>query len=340
MSATIKDIQRETGLSLSTISKYINGGTVREKNKIKLDQAIKKLNFKANHFAQGLRTNRSSTIGVLLPDLDTPFFSSIISHMENDFRDSGYGMIVSSCYGSPEFGQEALSFLISKRIDGLIVFPPSVDSKFIQMCTDENIPVVLLDQIVKDYETDAVVINNRTVSKEMTEECIRLGHKHIGLIIGSTSGSFTMRKRYDGYADALAAANIPFDPNLVAASIHVSISDGYNGFKKIISAAPYCTVIYCTNYDTTLGALFAINDLGYTVGKDISLCGFDGMDLVNVVKPRLTVVNQPIREMASKAASLLINKIAAGSAQDAYSIITLQAEICRGDSIRDLRDSS
>ncbi len=123
MSATVKDIARETGLGLATISKYLNGGNVRPKNKKLIDDAIKALHFVPNEFARSLRTRQSRTIGVLIPELSNAFITSIITTMEDLLRKQDYAVIVCDCRTDPQMEKEAVSFLMHKRVDGLINMP-------------------------------------------------------------------------------------------------------------------------------------------------------------------------------------------------------------------------
>jgi LacI family transcriptional regulator len=123
MPATIKDVARETGLSLATISKYLNGGNVLDKNKKSIEAAIRKLDFKVNEMARALKTNRSMTVGVLIPNFENIFFTSIVSNIENDLLQEGYSTIVCDYKEDPRLEAEKLNFLLDKMVDGIIIMP-------------------------------------------------------------------------------------------------------------------------------------------------------------------------------------------------------------------------
>ena len=146
IAATIKDVARQTGLSIATISKYINGGNVLDSNRLLIDSAIKELGFKVNEIARGLKTNRTMTIGVLIPDLKNIFCTSVVSDIERILIQSGYSTII--CDYRQDAGQEAskLDFLMNKMVDGIIVMPYGLSSHKIESLLDKNIPVVLIRQ--------------------------------------------------------------------------------------------------------------------------------------------------------------------------------------------------
>jgi len=336
MRATIRDIQNITQLSLSTISKYINGGNVRDKNRVILDDAIRQLDFKANHFARGLKSNRSHTIGVLVPRFDSQFFTALISYIEDEMRRFGYGIIVCGSRNSIDGEREALEFLINKKVDGLFVIPISNEGRHLLQCEQEKIPVVLIDNLVDDYETDGVVINNRQISRDIVKECLNYGHKHIGLITGESLGIYTLKCRCAGYEDALTAHGIPVDSSMIG-MVPPTVAGGYEGLQEIIRDAPHCTAVFCTNYDMTLGALMAINEMNKKIGSDFSLFGFDCVELFDSISPKLTMVNQPMKEIALKATALLLGRLHDETDEGSCSVVTLRASIRHGESICDLR---
>ena len=123
MAATIKDIARETGLSLATISKYLNGGSLREKNRLLIEQAIQKLDYHVNEYARGLKSNKSRSIGVVIPELSNLFVTQIISVIEGVLQSQGYSIIICDCQTDPERECQAVQFLLDKRVDGIINMP-------------------------------------------------------------------------------------------------------------------------------------------------------------------------------------------------------------------------
>ena len=142
MSATIKDIAQKTGLGLATISSYLNGGNVREYNRIKIEQAIEELHFEVNEVARGLKTNSTRTIGVVIPQLDNVFFTGIISKCASILREHGYATIVCDCESTPEKEEEVISFFMKKRVDGIIISPIFSQNQLIRKFAEKK-PVIV-----------------------------------------------------------------------------------------------------------------------------------------------------------------------------------------------------
>ncbi len=332
MKATIKDIQRMTNLSLSTISKYINGGNVLDENKKLIDSAVKELDFKVNQFARSLKTNKSNTVGVLIPELNSTFNTSIIANVEDVLRQNNYGVIVCDSRLDKGSERQAIDFLISKKVDGIITIPYDKNGTHLNQARRENIPVVLIDRLATDFETDAVIINNKAASKTAVNEIIKNGHKRIGIICVSDK-IYTMKERMTGYKEALSEAGIEYDEDLVCIE-PMTITGGFNGLKKLINIPNPPTAIFFVNYEITLGAIIAMNEFGIRIADDISVIGFDNMELARVIKPKLTMVIQPMEEISRSAANLMLKRLS-GEAWPSKTIV-LEAGLQKGRSVRKL----
>ena len=159
--ATIKDVARIAGVSVSTISKYINGGNVRPETIPAIRQAISDLDFRVNPFARGLKTQRSRSIGVLLPDIAAPFYGTVLTAMDRTFREHGFHTLI-SCYGANHgLERDNLQFLISTGIDGLVYVPEDLSAEeFYELTAKQTVPTVQIDRLIQGVSTDAVLINN------------------------------------------------------------------------------------------------------------------------------------------------------------------------------------
>lgn len=181
MGATIKDISKSTGLSIGTISKFINGGTVREKNKIIIEEAIEKMDFKVNELARALKTSKTMTIGVLIPSLENIFCTGIVSNIENILLRKGYSTIICDYQDNPLLEKEKLNFLLNKRVDGLIIVPLSENKEEIEKILQSKIPIVLIDRMLEAIQCDMVIVDNLNASYQAVEHLIVNGHKRIGI---------------------------------------------------------------------------------------------------------------------------------------------------------------
>ena len=184
MAATIKDIARETGLGYATISAYLNGANVRPKNRELIEAAVKKLGYVRNEYARGLKTHRSMTVGVLIPELSNTFSTTIISAMEDELRGRGYGILVCDCRSDSAIEQKSLQFLQSKMVDGVIVMPMSTDGKIFDSLA-ETTPAVAIDRFTLSERVSHVLINNREISVQAVHQLIAGGHRRIALISGA-----------------------------------------------------------------------------------------------------------------------------------------------------------
>lgn len=326
MAATIKDISKATELGYATISAYLNGVKVRPKNRNLIEKAIKDLNYVRNEYARGLKTHRSMTIGVLIPELSNLFSTSIISIMEDILREKGYGIIVCDCKSDQEIEKKSLQFLMSKMVDGLIVIPVSIDGKVFQEVLDRKLPIITIDRLTDNNDIPYIIINNREVSRKAIDYLIECGHRNIALITGNMN-VYTARERRLGYEESLDNNGI-FNLNYIYDG-NLSIEGGYLAMKEIVSNHREVTALFVTNYEMSIGAIIAINELGKKIPEDYSFIGFDNMQLSKVFNPKLATINQPIDEIGRKSAETLLNMI------DNIKVkpIELIAEIIEGNSI-------
>lgn len=332
MAATIKDIAKRTGLGLATISKYLNGGNVREENRKAIEQAIKELDFRVNEFARGLKTSKSKTIGVIIPELSNLFCTNIITIIEDILRQKGYAIIVCDCRTDEKLEYEATEFLINKMVDGIISMPVSSDGKYLELPLAKGIPVVLIDRKVEEYSVDAVVVDNVSASENAVDYLMKNGHKNIGIICGPKD-VFTSEQRLLGYYQAFVKRGILPKERLIAYGSY-TVESGYECLKHLMTENKEMSAVFVTNYEMTLGAIIAINELGIKIPDELSIIGFDNLQLSKVVQPKLTVVSQPIFEIAEQAAHIMLKRLSE-EPSDEVETINLSTELILGDSVKD-----
>ena len=307
ISATIKDVAKYTGLSIATISKYINGGNVLDKNRKKIEEAIKVLDFRVNELARGLKTNRTMTVGILIPSLKNIFFTSIISNVENILLKHGYSTIVCDYRESSNLEKEKLNFLVNKMVDGIIVVPHGGDVSHIQDVRDKNIPIVFIDRMIKEIDCDVVLSDNLNAAYEAVEQLIIRGHRRIGIIAGPKD-VYTTKERVKGYIRVHEDHDVNVDESLIKYGDY-DIKSGYNILQKFIEMDSPPTSIFVTNYEMTLGAIMAINENDIKIPDQMSLVGFDNIQMAKVVKPSLSIVVQPIEQIGETAANILLKRL-------------------------------
>jgi LacI family transcriptional regulator len=333
MAATIRDITKMTGLSLATVSKYLNGGNVLPENRKLIENAIEELHYEVNEIARGLAKNCTKTIGVLIHNLDNIFAGTIIAHIEDILRQHDYGTIVCDCRGDKALEEQEIKFLLNKRVDGIITIPTSSNPAYLKSVVDRQLPIVLIDRTFEDGNFDCVLVDNSDASFKAVNVLIQKGHKDIGIICGDDS-LYTARERLHGYYRALDSNNINIELDFVKRGT-LSVEHGYEATKALLTAKKKPTALYLSNYEITLGAIIAINELGISFPEDISIIGFDNMMLSQVVKPKLWMVVQPIEEIAISAANMILDRLN-GSLTDEAVRVSLDTSLLIGDSVKQL----
>lgn len=335
MAATIRDIKKMTGLSLATISKYLNGGNVLPENSAAIEHAIEVLHYEVNEVARGLATNRTKTVGVLIHKLDNVFASSIIAEIEDILREQDYGTIVCDCRGDEQLEAEGIRFLLGKRVDGIITIPTARSAGYLQAAAERGVPVVLIDREFEDYAYDSVLVDNRQAAREAVQLLIGKGHQQIAIICGEDR-YYTAVKRLEGYFDALAEAGLKIDSAYIKRGT-LEVQHGYDSMLRLLELKERPSAVFLTNYEITLGAVIALNEKGVHFPDDISIVGFDNMMLSQVVKPKLWMVVQPMAEIAGAAARMLLDKLQHGDSGEIRKK-TLHTSILKGESVADLRN--
>ena len=307
MAVTIWDVANYTHLSISTISKYLNGGNARVKNKILIDEAVKVLGFKPNEIARGLRNSKTRTVGVLIPALSNLFSTTIITAMEKVLQKNGYGVIICDCGEDTEIEAQKTQFLIDKMVDGIITMPFATNGAHLKSAQENNVPVVIIDRMLGDIICDVVLVDNLNASYDAVEQLIAAGHKRIGIICGPEN-VFTTEERLKGYVRVHEDYYIPIDKSLIKFGDY-KIESGYELLTELMSMENHPTAIFVTNYEMTIGSVMAINNLGIDVPNDLSIIGFDNIQLSAVVKPPLSVVSQPMEKIGEMAAQIILRRM-------------------------------
>ena len=332
MAATIRDIKNKTGLSLATISKYLNGGNVLPENKALIEDAIKELNYEVNEIARGLVKNKTRTVGILVYDIASFFSSNILHYLGKELRKNGYGMMICDSCNDESLEAENLKFLLSRKVDGIIILPVSTSGSFLEPAKKSEIPVVLLDRAFQDKEFDCVCIDNRVAAFRAIDVLIKNNHEKIAII--GTNATDTGIERLKGFREAMEQAGIEIRPEYVKIG-KFSVENGYEKMKELLAMEDRPTAVFMSNYETALGGVMAVNDSEVSCPEDISLFGFDDLLVSNIVRPKLWTVEQPIETLCSNAVKLLLGRIDNENIEDVVKL-SFRAKIREGKSVRNL----
>lgn len=330
MAATMKDIARQTGLGLATISSYFNGGNVREKNRIKIEAAIEELHYEVNEVARGLKTNATKTIGVVIPELNNIFCSEIITGMEDVLRSHGYATIICDCRTNRELEKEAVDFLTRKRVDGIINMPVDVTGSHLEAFQNTGKPIVLIDRRIQGLECDSVLIDNQKAARDAVELLIKNGHRQIGMI-GGPRDVFTAQERLKGYCKAHEQAGIPVRESLICHGDY-TIQGGVHSLEELVKRNKDMTAVFVANYEMTMGAVIGVNELGIRIPDQLSMIGFDNLQFARACSPKLTIVSQPTQEIGREVSRIILEHLE--DRKTAPVSEKLQTEIIMGKSVK------
>ncbi|MCI9441919.1 MAG: LacI family transcriptional regulator [Ruminococcus sp.] len=334
MAATIKDIAKETGLGLATISSYLNGGNVREKNRQKIEAAIEELHFEVNEVARGLKTNKTKMVGIIIPELNNIFCAEIITEVEDILRAHGYATMICDCRTDAKREEEAVDFLNKRRVDGLILMPSSSSGKYLRTFMSKSKPVILLDRKFQDLECDSVLVDNSGAAKDAVRRLIQAGHEKIGIIAGPED-LFTAEERLAGYREGLKEAGIKQQESLVIRKSY-TIAGGAAGMQALIEQNPDMTAVLASNYELTVGAVIEANELGIRVPEQLSFIGFDNLEFAKACVPKLSIVTQPTKEIGRQVAENMLQKLEGNAPLDERNHIKLKTGFVEGRTIRNV----
>lgn len=306
--ATIKDVAKLAGVSIASVSKYLNGGNLRQSNIEAIRNAIDALDYRVNPCARGLKMQRSRSIGILLPDMSAPFYGNVVTALDKTLRSHGYHSLI-SCYGSNHgLERDNLKFLLSNGIDGLVYIPEDLSAEeFYELTENCNVPTVQVDRVIQGVETDAVVVDNADAMYSAVTHLIGKGHKRIAMIAGPKS-VFTAKERQVGYLRALSDNGLLFDDELFISEQN-EFATGYRGCEALLKLPVPPTAVITTNYDITMGLVTAIRERGLRIPEDLDVFGFDCVDICTMMKPPLPVIHQPEQEIGQTAATFLVERL-------------------------------
>ncbi|MBN2652379.1 MAG: LacI family DNA-binding transcriptional regulator [Spirochaetales bacterium] len=302
---TMREVAKMAGVSIATVSKYLDGIKVKDINKERIEKSIETLGYRRNEIARGLKTRKSYTIGVLVPSFKHVFFMEIISSLEDYLQARGYSAIICSYKESPEEEDKKLSFIANKMVDGIIVASTGKNNDKIEKIS-RQIPTVLIDRLPEGMELDSVSIDNFKAGYEAAKILIEKGHTNIGLISAAEVAD-TLRKRHEGFIQALKDNNIKINEKKIGYS-NLNFSEAMTASQKILSEKDRPTALVVANYDMTIGAIMAINKLGLQIPEDISIVGFDNLELSKIIKPELTIIEQPVKVIGETAGRLILER--------------------------------
>lgn len=302
--ARISDVAARAGVSPATVSRHMSGSTVRGADRIAA--AIAELDYRPSSLARGLRSGRQGCIGIIVPDIANPLFSALVNGVESGLAAVDMRVLLANSNEDPAREAEVVADL-ADRTDGLILFPPNEADDVLVRTRARRGPVVFVDRLAAGPEVDTVVVDNVGGGRMAAEHLLALGHRRVGVISGPLS-STPGRERHEGFLEALRRAGVPVDPEHVVAS-DFKVEGGYTAMSRLLSTSRPPTAVFSGNNLMTIGAMRSLTDHHVPVPDQMSLLGFDDLELADLLCPPLTVIDRPTFELGSKAAEVLVRRI-------------------------------
>lgn len=321
---TIADIAKRAGVSVSTVSRVLNGkveGYMRPETYDRVVKAIEELGYKPNRLAQALRGAPTRIIGFVIPDRLNPYFQELTLALERIAYTSGYGVILCSSDNSLEKERTYLELLERQRVDGIIFSTVGSQKEEINRLISHGLAVVLADEEVEGVNAPVVVSDNYLGGRQATEHLLSLGHERIACITGPLN-LVSSRDRLRGYRDALRRAGLEVDERLVVESRDFSYDEGYKAAKKLLRRCLPFTAVVCANDLVALAMVRALGERGMAVPEDCSVVGFDNSYIAEITYPRLTTVAQPVKTIMRKVFSLLDEALRGEASPGVYRLKT------------------
>lgn len=313
-SVTIHDVATLAGVAVSSVSRALSSHPdVSPSMKAKVLSAAAELGYSPDPGAQSLRSGFTRTVGFVVRDFANPFFGEIIHGVEEALNDTGYTLLVTNSSSDPVREVDRLTLLRQRRVDALLVSSISeASTRTSKAIASFNRPVVLIDRDPRKMKVASILLDHAEGVRQATNDLIRLGHRRIAMITGSSAIRPT-RERMRGYTEALTAAGLPIDEELKASGAFSS-SFARETTERLLAGpkGQRPTAIIAGGVVTTIGVLEALTELGVRLGSDLSLVVCDDLPWLRVMRPRISVVTRDAEEMGRQAAGLALEMIKGG----------------------------
>lgn len=308
---TLRDVAQHVGVHESTVSRVLNEKTrhmVTPEVAGRVADAAHQLGYQPNPIAYSLKTNRTLTIGVLIPDLRNPVFPPIIRGIEDVLANEGYTAILANSDNDPAHERVIIGKMKARQVDGLILATARMDDALVSGAANDDVPVVLINRTTTNAGISSVANDDNAGIRLAVSHLADLGHTYIAHVAGPQSLS-TGKRRYDGFLDAMAACGLTPDAALIAIADSYSEGEGRRALNEIFSRDQSFTAVVAANDLLAIGCYDALAAAGVACPADMSVTGFNDMPFVERLNPPLTTVRIPHYEMGETAALMLLRHI-------------------------------
>ncbi|MFH5836547.1 LacI family DNA-binding transcriptional regulator [Proteiniclasticum sp. C24MP] len=305
MAASIKDVAREAGVSIATVSRVLNNvDVVNEDTKKRVQDAIKKLSYRPNIVARSLKTQKTKTIGILVPDISNQFYPEVVRGAEDVANIYDYNIILCNSDSDLDKEKEYIRVLKEKMVDGMLYMSSSLEGEILDLIDELELKTVLVETKISGGKLPSVTIDNKKAAYDATKYLLEKGNKKVAYIGLKKDRTNAVSRRYNGYEKALKDSGIEVDPGLVYFG-GLKAADGYNGINVILEDSEI-DAVFCASDEVAMGAINALRDKGLDCPKDVDVMGFNDNSMAAVFYPKISTVAQPMYDMGSVGMRMLI----------------------------------
>jgi LacI family transcriptional regulator, galactose operon repressor len=309
--ATLRDVATAAGVHPATASRALNPGTrllVSEDTARRVSEAADRLGYRPNPVARSLRTRRSHTIGILIPDLNNPLFPPIVRGLEDRLATRGYVALLGNT--DADLAKEQLVFdqMLARHVDGFVLATAIAGSPILAQAAEADLPVVLMNRTAQDYPFSSVSADSEAGVRASVAHLVALGHARIGHIAGPQDIS-TGAERLRGFRAGMAAHQLPVAEDQIVYAGGYSLEEGLRCGRELLSARRDLTAVVIANDMLAVGCYGALDELDLDCPRDVSIVGFNDMPFIDRLRPPLSSVRFPHYQLGTEAATLLIERI-------------------------------
>ncbi|MCA1065979.1 catabolite control protein A [Rossellomorea sp. AcN35-11] len=305
MNVTIYDVAREANVSMATVSRVVNGNpNVKPATRKKVLEVIDRLGYRPNAVARGLASKKTTTVGVIIPDISNIFYAELARGIEDIATMYKYNIILSNSDQNAEKELHLLNTMLGKQVDGILFLGGHISEEHVQEFERSPVPIVLAGAVEETNKVPSVNIDYKAASYDAVTDLLEKGHKRIGFVSGPFHDTINMKFKLEGYREALAKAGVEYSDDLVVEGDY-TYDSGLEAWQKFAELKDRPTAVFVGNDETALGVVHGAQDQNVSIPDEVEIISFDNTRLALMVRPQLTSVVQPLYDIGAVAMRLL-----------------------------------
>lgn len=315
MKSTIRDVAKYANVSISTVSRVMNAPeTVIEEKRTRVQEAIEVLQYQPNAFARGLIYKKSDTLGVMIPDIENPYYGGLIRGMQDAAVMLNHSLMICNTDRDKQRTISYVQSFFEKQVDGIIFASDSLHEEYYEEMQRYRLPFVLASTNAPEYEIPSVDINDEQGANEAVKHLIELGHRSIGMVGFPLGYTISGQPRYDGFRRALQDAGLDAFENCIEFAEH-RFEDAYAAASRLLTRCSELTAIFAASDEFAMGAISCARDMGRSVPDQLSVIGFDNIRMAHMFIPKLTTIEQPTYDIGYRSVLKLHELITTGKVE-------------------------